>query len=128
MFGKLSKSLAFTAATIILFGSILVNGFAAANTVPESGAGEGSGTVSGYTISNISYTLAVDPRLLESVRFDVNPTAGAGPASTVRISVNNGTSWLACSDGGGGAWICAFPTGSEPNISGVNTLQVIAVD
>ena len=40
------------------------------NTVPESGAGIGSGAISGYTAANITYTLSsTDPTLITKVTF-----------------------------------------------------------
>ena len=43
---------------LILAASIY--GFAAANTVPGTSAGDGSGAISGYTVSNIVYGLNSD--------------------------------------------------------------------
>jgi hypothetical protein len=129
MFAKNKGTHRAALAIIIFFVSLAIYGFAAANTVPESGAGDGSGTVSGYTISNIEYTLlSSDPSLLDEVDFDVAPTAGASAASDVRISVDGGTTWVTCTDSGGGSWNCAFTGGSEPGVAGITSLQVVAVD
>jgi len=50
--------------------------FADANTVPDTKAGDGLGTVSGYTITSVVYTLnGTDPSTLDSVAFDVGAAA-----------------------------------------------------
>jgi len=121
------KSLTVVFALIIL--SAFVYGFAAANTVPETGAGDGSGTVSGYTISNVSWSLlSSEPSSLSGVQLDVAATAGAGDASDVRITVDGGTNWVSCSGPSGSTWTCSFSAGSEPSVSSVSALQVVAVE
>ena len=52
-------------------------GFAATNTVPDTRAGDGAGTINGYTVSNVVYTLnASNPQQLDRVEFDLNAAAG----------------------------------------------------
>jgi hypothetical protein len=121
------KSLTVLFVLIIL--SAFVYGFAAANTVPETGAGDGSGTVSGYTITNVNWTLlASSPNQLDGVDLDVAATAGAGAASDVRVTVDGGTTWVTCSGPTGSTWACSFASGSEPSVSAVSALQVVAVE
>ena len=113
----------------ILTISVVAYGFAAANVVPESGAGDGSGTVSGYTISNIDYTLlASDPTKVESVSFDVVATEGASAPDDVRVTVDAGTTWITCTGPTTNNWACAFGTGTEPSVSAITSLQVVAVE
>jgi hypothetical protein len=51
-------------------------GFAAQNTVNESWAGDGTGDISGYTVSNIRYTLnTTDPAELNGISFDLTGSA-----------------------------------------------------
>ena len=60
---------------LILILGAGVYGFAAANTFDEAGghAGEGAGTISGYQVSNISYTLdASYPSEITQVDFDMD--------------------------------------------------------
>jgi hypothetical protein len=113
----------------ILVVSATVYGFAAANTVPETGAGDGSGTVSGYTITNIDWALlSSSPDKLSAVSFDVAATSGAGAAGDVRITVDSGSNWITCSGPSGTTWTCSFGTGSEPSVSAVSQLQIVAVE
>ena len=70
-------------------------GFAAGNTVPAGEAGEGSGVISGYTVTNVVYTLnASDPTVFATVTFTLDAAA-----SDVYAGLDNGTSvdWDSCS-------------------------------
>ncbi len=114
-------------ALVILVLAVIAFGYAAANVVPESGAGEGVGTVSGYTVANIDYTLlATDPTKVSSVTFDVTPTSGAQTPDEVKISVDSGTTWVSCTGPTTNNWACAFASESEPDVSAITSMQVVA--
>ena len=118
-----------TIALILLTLSVITYGYAAANVVPESGAGDGSGTISGYTITNIDYTLLTsDPSKIENVSFDVTATAGASAPDDVRVTVDSGTTWITCTGPTVNNWSCAFGSSSEPSVSTIDSLQVVAVE
>ena len=71
--------------------------FAAANTVPESGAGDGNKTISGYTITNVQYTLAANPTLIDKWEFDIAPTAGAAAARIGKAKIlGSSTTYISC--------------------------------
>lgn len=95
--------------------------FAAANTVPESGAGDGAEAVSGYTIANVHYN--VTDANVSAVSFTVTPTAGAGAASMVKVTLD-GTTWATCSLSAG-TWNC--PLGTPVTVLSATNLRVIAV-
>ena len=81
-------------------GGIAVSAFTAANTVPKTNAGQGTGTITSYTISNSVYTLDTnDPRVISTVTFTLNAATPAG-VRTVRSKVTNG-SYVSCSTTGG---------------------------
>jgi len=114
---------------LILVIAVIAFGYAAANIVPESGAGDGTGTVSGYTVSNIDYTLLdSDPSKLELLTLDVVATDGAGAATDVRITVDTGSTWITCTGPAGSTWTCTFGVGTEPSVSAVVDLQVVAAE
>lgn len=105
--------------------AIVSYAFAAANVVPENGLGDGSGTISGYTITNVVWTpLASNPSTVDKVAMDVAPTAGAGAATKVRITVNGGVTWINCTGPVGSTWTCTF--GTPPSASAASLLQVVA--
>ncbi|MDH4176215.1 MAG: hypothetical protein OEV72_01465 [Thermoleophilia bacterium] len=99
-------------------------GFTATNTVPGSYAGDGNNTISGYTVTNVDYTLnATDPSLIDKVDFTLNSAAGE-----VKVKlVSTGTTYSNCTVTGGTSVSCDFPTGSEPTVLAADQLRVIAV-
>src|SRR5207249_9866961 len=66
--------------------AVTASGFAAANTVPTTKGGDGAGTISGYTVSNIKYNLnASDPRNIDSVTFDVDAAPPTGATKKLKL-------------------------------------------
>jgi hypothetical protein len=118
MFKSRTRRLAGVAIIAVL--ALAAFGFAAANTVPESGAGDGSGDISGYTVSNIHYTLAGAD--IDIVSFDLVPTAGAGAAQTVVAEIDG--QQAVCTVGGSYDWDCNFAT--NPTAAAAASLRVIA--
>lgn len=96
--------------------------FAASNTVPDTKAGEGSGTVTGYTVTDVVYNLnTTDPSKLDSVAFDLGATALAGQVK-VQLVATTGT-WYGCTLDTGTVWECAT-TGLD--VSTIDQLRVVA--
>ncbi len=95
--------------------------FAAANTVPTSYAGEGSGTVSGFTVASIHYTLDTsNPANITGVSFTLSPSP-AGTA-TVRAALNAGA-YVNCTVAAG-TWSC--PVAGTVLVA--TSLKVVAAD
>lgn len=93
MHSKIGRVIAPVALTLALGGSAYA--FMASNTVSESSAGVGSGTITGYTVSNIQYTLsgtANNPSLITNVSFTLSPAdAGGLPADSVAVWFDGNT-------------------------------------
>ena len=65
-------------------------------------AGEGTGTISGYVVSGVKYTLDNnDPANITGVEFALNPDT----ATTVKAKITGMASWAACTDAGT-TWTC----------------------
>jgi hypothetical protein len=95
--------------------------FTATNTVPDSSAGDGSGTISGYTISAVQYQLeAANPANIDSVTFTTSASAGQVRAKVVASS----STYTNCT-GGPTSWTCDFAT--NPTVVSADQLRVIAV-
>jgi hypothetical protein len=104
--------------------------FADSNFVPESGAGDGDGDISGYTVSNIDYTLNANPTLIDTVEFDIDPTAPstANAPDVVKIQFNNAGSWYDCdATTTSGHAVCNVSAGSVTVLSATN-LRVVAAE
>lgn len=110
------------------FGAVTVAGGAfaltASNTVPTSVSGAGSGSISGYTVSNVHYNLnATNPQNIDSVTFavDVAPPVGATlkaklvAAGSTYYSCTNVTTTVTCTT-----------TSPQATVSSVDQLLVIA--
>lgn len=105
---------------VIAIISVASYAFAAANTVPATKAGDGLGVVSGYTVTNVAYTLnGTDPSTLDSVSFDLG---AAATQAKVQLVATTG-SWYACVLGSGTTWSCDT-TGLT--VLTINQLRVVA--
>ena len=111
---------------LALFSSA-VYGFAAANTVADSGAGDGAEAISGYTISNIGYTLdSDDPPLLDSMTFDIKADTAGVDIGTIKVRLDESTStWYSCSESDGVAR-CDL-SGTDIKVVDADNLRVVAV-
>jgi hypothetical protein len=104
--------------------TMAVYGFAASNTVPASNAGDGSNTISGYTVSDIHYELnGTDPSLIDAVEFNISPAVPAGGSVYIQL---NGVDYNACTVTGGTAVTCTFAA-PKPTVLDAISLRVIAV-
>ena len=95
--------------------------FTAANTVPGSSAGAGSGAITGYTASSVTYTLnATNPQNLDQVAFTISPSTTA----TVKAQLVSGGSWYSCANSSGSV-TCAT-TSPQATAATANQLTVVA--
>lgn len=117
MYKKSSRILLVTLLLFVLAGASYA--FAATNTVPASFAGDGSGTISGYTVTNVHYVLAASPVNIASVTFTLS-----NAAADVRISLD-GTTYVTCANSSGNNWSC---TVSGISVLSATNLRVIAVE
>lgn len=111
----------FIVALIVLIFATSAFAFAASNTMPTPGfAGEGVTVTSGYTVSNVVYTLnAATPSNIDSVKFDLD-----NPANTVKVRlVSPAGSYFGCSVSGS-TWTCLTP---GVTVTAANEFRVIAV-
>jgi hypothetical protein len=118
-------------AALVLMISAVAYGFAAANTVPVTGAGDGAGDISGYTVANVDYNLdTTNPANIASVALTLtpNPVGGVSPGAPrdVRIKLTStGTTYATCT-GSGFSWSCTMP--ANTTVLSANQLTVIAVE
>ena len=71
--------------------------FANANTVPDTAAGSGASTVSGYTVSDIKYDLdATDPNYVDAITFTIAPDTGSAKAVEVLVQTDPAGGWTSC--------------------------------
>jgi hypothetical protein len=112
-----------------LIVAVTAYGFAASNTVPDTNAGDGEGTISGYTVSNVTYTLnSTDPSLLDSVSMTITPDNGGTAPTTVKVQLVNGGTWYDA-DGSGTSWSVDL-SAVTPSVTAasVDNLRVVAAN
>ena len=110
--------------------------FAAANVVPATGAGDGSGAISGYTVANIDYLVTdggnTDPSTIDRVTFDLSDTPDGitvGQPRDVKISLVNGSvTYYNCTISGAGPWAGSCPITGGASVLAANELRIIAVE
>ena len=113
-----SLKVLFVLFTIVVI-SVATYAFAAANTVPDTKAGDGSGAVSGYTVTGVVYNLnASNPATLDSVDFDLGAAA-----TQVQVQLVTAGTWYTCALDTGTVWTCST-TGLA--VSTINQLRVVA--
>ena len=97
--------------------------FAAANTVPASKAGDGAGTISGYTVSTIKYNLnASDPRNIDSTTFNLDVAPPAGATMKIKL-IAAGSTWYACTNVG--VAITCNTTSPQATVAASDELRVV---
>ena len=108
------------------FGTVVAvtaSGFAAANTVPTSKGGDGAGTISGYTVSNIKYNLnASDPRNIDSVNLDLDTAPPASATKKIKL-VASGSTWYSCTNSG--VTLTCNTTSPQATVAASDELRVV---
>jgi len=111
------------AAAVAVVAGFAVNGITAANTVAASYVGDGTGTVSGYDVTNVAWTLnGTNPYNVDEVAFDTDAVA-----DTLKVKlVSGGATWYTCASGDGLAWTCDTTAGSQATAATIDELRVVA--
>jgi hypothetical protein len=98
-------------------------GFAAANTVPNTVAGDGSGTISGLTISAIHYGLTTgDPKTLDNVTFTTSAAPAVGSTITIKL-VAAGTTWYTCTNVT--TAVTCDTSATPPTVASLDSLDIV---
>ena len=96
--------------------------FAASNTVPNTNAGDGSGTISGYVLSSVKYNLnSSNPSNIDSVTFNLDSTPAAG--STIKAQLAAAGTWYTCTNVA--AAITCTTTSPQATVAAATTLRVV---
>ncbi|GAB4459278.1 MAG: hypothetical protein HRF47_18600 [Chloroflexota bacterium] len=120
MFNRRSSKM-FVVVLLALVFATAAFAFAATNTVPGTYAGEGAGTVSGYTVTNVVYNLnATNASNIDSVSFTLNAAA-----STVKVRLVTTGSFYNCTNTSGFNWTCNT-TAPQATVAAADELRVIA--
>ncbi len=97
--------------------------YTASNTIPNSQAGEGEGTVTGYVLTSVHYGLnATDPTKIDSVTFNLDAAPGA--SSTIKAKLVSTGSWYPCTTVG--VAVACNTTSPQVAVSLADKLTVVA--
>jgi hypothetical protein len=114
--------------TVLVLSGAIVAGtyaFTAANTVPATKAGDGSGAITGYVLSSVHYNLnATNPANVDSVTFTLDSAPVAG--STLRAQLAPAGSWYACTNAG--TSVSCTTTAPQATVLAATSLRVIVAD
>jgi hypothetical protein len=128
MFALIQPKRLLAVAALITVGALgfTAYAFTASNTMPATtAAGSGSMAVSGYTITNIDYTLNnANPNNIDQVEFDMNPNTAAD--ATLRLNAGGWTAY-ACTVAAGHA-TCDTTVGTQATVAPTTNLEIIAAD
>ncbi len=95
--------------------------FTASNTVPATQAGQGTGTVSGFAITSVAYTLnAATPTNIDAVTFTISPSS----ATTVKAQLVAAGTWYSCTNTTGS--VSCATTSPQMTVATAATLNVVA--
>jgi hypothetical protein len=104
--------------------------FTAANTVPTSNAGAGSGAVSGYTVTNVHYVLnATTPANVDSLTFNVSPvipSTGSGKVIVQATLSAGGPDTFTCATNTAGDTVTCATTSPQLTAATLTSLTVVA--
>ena len=121
MFGSWTRR----AGALAIAGTLALGAYAytAANTVPATSAGSGATAISGYTITNVQYTLnGTTPTNIDAVTFTISPTA----ASTVKAQVASAGTFYSCVNTAGS--VSCATTSPQATVAAANQLTVVATN
>ena len=116
----------FAVVLLVLIFAASAYAFAATNTVANSKAGDGTGTISGFDITAIDYTLdATNPTDIDQVVFTLD-TAPVNGQIYIELNSVSGT-WFQCTVAGTTA-TCDTTGSNVPVGATLTELRVVAVD
>ena len=108
---------------LALILSVTTYAFAAANTVPATNAGDGSATISGYTITGVTYTVTNDT--ITAMSFTVTPDVTAtNYAQSVSVRLTATGTWYPCTMGAD--HLTATCSSMNVTAASASLLQVVA--
>ena len=104
--------------------------FTASNTVPNSTAGSGSGTVSGYTVSALHYGLnATTPTNIDSLTFTISPVIPSTSSGKVIVQATlttGGPNTYTCSTNTTGDTVTCATTSPQLTVDKLSGVTVVA--
>jgi len=122
----MTKYRIWTALGVGLVAAVLVGiglTFTASNTVPDTKAGDGQGTITGYSVASVHYVLNTsDPSKVDSVTFTLDTAPIAGSTIQARLD-SAGSTWYICTNTG--VNVTCNTTSPQATATTANELRVV---
>lgn len=123
-----TKILVATLVVAVIGGGVYA--FTASNTVPATTAGSGTGVVSGYTVTNIHYSLnAVTPANIDSLTFTITPavpSTGTGKVVVQAALSTGGPTSYTCTTDATGVTVTCTTTSPQLTAALLTGITVVA--
>jgi hypothetical protein len=130
MFG-LSRRLAVVIASVVILGGASYAFLAALNGLPTgTHAGAAQVSVSGYTVSGLTYTYGANPDNIDQVTFTLDDAAGV-----VHLQLVGSGAWYACSEDAAATalavapatvWNCDTTAGTQATVTAQDEIDIVA--
>ena len=106
---------------------LTTSAFTASNTVPQTKAGDGSNTITGYVASSVHYTLnGSNPQSIDAVAFTLDSAPIAGSTIKARL-VSGSATWYSCTNSGT-AVSCGTILPSQATAATADQLTIVVAD
>ncbi len=127
-FGLQTRVLVIAVAVLVVAAGAYA--FTAANVVPNSNAGAGSGTVSGYTVTNLHYALDTTTSTnIDSLTFNVDPVIPSASSGKVVVQATlstGGPNSYACTTNSAGDTVTCDTTSPQLTSGALTGVTVVA--
>ena len=111
---------------LTLFLILTAFSYTNANIFQENNSTDETRDISGYSITNIDYTLLPgNPSKVSSISLDVVPGDSDCEAASARINVDSGVTWVTCTCPEADKWVCSFPSLKEPGIDSISDVRLV---
>ena len=110
---------------LLLIGLLawILSAFTASNTVDTSKAGDGTNTVSGYTVSSVVYSLnSTNPQNIDAVAFTRDTAPPSGATKKVRL-VSSSSTWYTCTNSS--TSVTCTTTSPQATVATADELRVV---
>jgi len=113
--------IALAAIALVAIAATARSVFTASNTIPNANIGQGANTISGYTLTGVTYTPdGTNPGNIDSVSFTISPAS----AGTVEVQLSPGGAWYGCTNSSGS--VSCTTTSPQATAAGATALNVVA--
>jgi hypothetical protein len=126
VFKRFRKSTGIVVAVTAVAAAFGANAFTAGNTVAASVAGAGSSSITGYNITNPSYTYSADGTTVKAVSYNLD--SAANDVKAALVDTPTASDWQDCgASGASSPWLVTCTFATPVAVAAATKLSVVAV-